>query len=239
MKRSIGSSKQSRPRAVGLLSGGLDSTVSLVLAMRRVDVVCAVTFRYGQRADREEVKAARRIARVLAVPHRVISLPWLARLDAGALVGSATRVPALRTSDLDSARGKEAARAVWVPNRNGLFVNAAACLAEAWDAQIVVGGFNREEAAAFPDNGPEFVRAVNRSLQWSTLNGVRVISYVQGMTKREMVEAGSAVGAPLDAVYSCYAGGIAHCGCCESCQRLKRAFRAAGRWPVIRSRFET
>jgi len=202
-----------------------------------MDVLAAVTFRYGQRASAEEVRAARRIARALGIRHRVISLPWLGRIEGGALTDPDGRIPNVTRADLEKGKTASAARAVWVPNRNGLFINAAACLAEAWDARVVVGGFNREEAGTFPDNGPEFVRAVNRSLRWSTLKGVRVVSYVQKMDKTEMVEAGVRIGAPLKEVYSCYRGEPLHCGRCESCRRLARAFRAAGHWDLIRSRF--
>lgn len=237
MKRSIARDRRPRKRAVALLSGGLDSTVSLTLALAEVDVLSAVTFRYGQRAADEEIRASRRIARALGVPHRVIRLPWLGRLRSGALLDASSKVPRVRDSDLDAGPEASRSRAVWVPNRNGVFLNITASLAEAWGAEVVVGGFNREEARNFPDNGPEFVRAVNRSLKRSTLNGVQVVSYVQEMTKREMVEIGAARGAPLAGIYSCYLGGPTHCGRCESCRRLSRAFRSAGRWPLIRPRF--
>jgi len=237
MRRSTARRSGGAERAVALVSGGLDSTVSLAAAAQRVEVVAAVTVRYGQRAETEEVKAARRIAKALGVRHRVISLPWLGRLGTGALLDPSSTVPTVRASDLTAGRAREASKAVWVPNRNGLLVNVAACLAEAWGAGVVVAGFNREEAAHFPDNGPEFVRAVNRALRWSTSNAIRVVSYVQDMTKREMVETGSRLGAPLDALYSCYVGGPLHCGRCESCVRLAQAFRAAGKWRVLQHRF--
>jgi 7-cyano-7-deazaguanine synthase len=222
---------------VALLSGGLDSTVSTALAARELGVLAAVTFRYGQRAAGEEVRSARRIARALGIRHRVISLPWLGRLGGGALTDPSLAVPAIGKKDLESGRALSAARAVWVPNRNGLFINAAASLAEAWGAAWIVAGFNREEAGAFPDNGSEFVRAVNASLRRSTLSGVRAVSFVQGMDKTAMVEAGLRVGAPLSEIYSCYRGDAMHCGTCESCRRLERAFRAAGCWDIIRPRF--
>jgi len=242
MKRSIGRRSgargRARGRALALLSGGLDSTVSTALALADVDVLAAVTFRYGQRAAAEEVRAARRIAKRLKITHRVISLPWLGHLPGGALTDSSRNLPAVAVSDLKKGRIESAARAVWVPNRNGLFINVAACLAEAWDASFIIGGFNREEADAFPDNGPEFVHAVNESLRTSTLTGVRVVSYVQEMDKTEMVEEGVRIGAPLGEIYSCYRGESDHCGRCESCRRLERAFRSAGCWDRIRPRFK-
>jgi 7-cyano-7-deazaguanine synthase len=222
---------------VGLLSGGLDSIVSLTLAARELDLVAAVTFRYGQKAAAEEVRAAARVARALGIPHRVISLPWLGGTTGGALTDPRMAVPEVREASLDLRAASARARAVWVPNRNALFVNIAASLAEAWGAEVVVAGFNREEAQTFPDNGPAFVRAVNAALRRSTLRRVRVVSYVQRMDKREIVLRGLQVSAPLSHVYSCYRGGRPPCGRCESCKRLRRAFREAGAEEMLRGRF--
>jgi 7-cyano-7-deazaguanine synthase len=124
---------------------------------------------------------------------------------------------------------------VWIPNRNGLLVNAAAAFAESYGCDFVVTGFNREEAADFPDNGAEFVAAVNRGLEFSTRNGVRVMSYTQDLGKREIVALGSELRAPLSLVWSCYDAGQMMCGKCASCRRLKVALDAqpAGKKPVI------
>ena len=119
----------------------------------------------------------------------------------------------------------ETARAVWIPNRNGVFLNIAACFAEALEADLIIAGFNAEEAATFPDNSPPFVRAINRAFAFSTLRRPRVKSYTEKMTKREIVVLGRKLGVPLDLVWSCYRGGAKPCGRCESCARLRRAMR--------------
>jgi len=203
-------------RGVAILSGGLDSTVSLAAAVRRMKVVLALTFDYGQRAAAREREAASRIARRYGIPHRTIRLPWLARITRTALVNRDAPLP---------RRGKSVrtARAVWVPNRNGIFIEIAAAHAESLGARLLITGFNREEAETFPDNSPAYVRAVNRALAFSTANGVRVVSFTAGLDKRGIVRLGRRLGAPLEQVWPCYEGGRRWCGTCESCRRFREA----------------
>jgi 7-cyano-7-deazaguanine synthase len=203
-------------KGVAILSGGLDSTVSLAVAARRMKVALALTFDYGQRAARREREAAARIARRYRVPHRVIELPWLAGLTRTALVNRRARLPRHEMSARSAA-------AVWVPNRNGVFIEIAAAHAESLGATRLVTGFNREEAATFPDNSPAYVRAVNRALGYSTANGVRVVSYTADLDKAGIVRLGRRLGAPLGWIWPCYEGGRTWCGSCESCLRSLRA----------------
>jgi 7-cyano-7-deazaguanine synthase len=203
-------------KGVAILSGGLDSTVSLAVAVRKMSVVLALTFDYGQRAARRERAASARIARRFGVPHRVVSIPWLSALTSTALVNRSAALPR-RTMSLASAK------AVWVPNRNGVFIEIAAAHAESLGAGRLITGFNREEAATFPDNSAAYVKAVNRALTFSTANGVEVVSYTGALDKRGIVRLGRRLGPPLDLIWPCYEGGRTWCGTCESCLRSLRA----------------
>ena len=203
-------------KGVAILSGGLDSTVSLAAAVRKMEVVLALTFDYGQRAARREREASARIARHYRVPHRVIRTPWLAALTGTALVNRQAALPRHEMSE-------RSAKAVWVPNRNGVFIEIAAAHAESAGATRLVTGFNREEAATFPDNSKAYVGAVNRALSYSTANGVRVVSFTIDLDKRAIVRLGRKLGAPLGHIWPCYEGGKAWCGSCESCLRSLRA----------------
>jgi 7-cyano-7-deazaguanine synthase len=219
-------------RAVGLLSGGLDSTVALAMlqARERGSVVLALTLDYGQRAAAREVEASARIAARLGVPHRVLALPFFAELAGGALLDRKLELPRPDVAALD--RGGEALAAsadrVWVPNRNGVFIEIAAAFAESLGADSVVAGFNREEAATFPDNSREYVAAVNGALAFSTRGRVTLASPTAELDKVGIVRAGAACGAPLDLIWPCYEGGPEPCGSCESCQRWRRAAARAG-----------
>jgi 7-cyano-7-deazaguanine synthase len=222
--------------AIVLLSGGLDSAVNLRRAEDEVGVALAVTFDYGQRAAAREGAASALMCQQLGVRHRLISLPWLGEVCATALVNREAEVPEVTAEGLEQTAiaGGETARAVWVPNRNGVFANIGAAFAEGLGAELVVAGFNAEEAATFPDNSREFVAAANRALALSTRTGVRLTSYTQEMTKSEIVRLGREIGAPIPCLWSCYLGGQEHCWGCESCARLERALRSAEAWEWFR-----
>lgn len=203
-------------KAVALLSGGLDSTVAF--AIRARDTVLALTVDYGQRAGRREIASARRTAARYRVPHRVLKMPWL---SGGALVDRSKRLP---SPDLRrSAETKASAAAVWVPNRNGVLLAAAAALAEGLGASRVVVGFNREEAATFPDNSAGFLEAANRALDFSTQSRVRVESPTLWWDKARIVQEARRRKIPLDGLWPCYEGGRTWCRRCESCLRSLRA----------------
>jgi 7-cyano-7-deazaguanine synthase len=187
--------------------------------------VLALTVDYGQRAAERETASARAICARLDVPHERLDLRWLGALGGSALTsGSAMPHPA--NDQLDSLEvTRESAKAVWVPNRNGVLINAAAAIAERRGAERVVVGFNSEEAATFPDNSEAFLEAATAALRFSTANGVRVHCYTAAWDKRRIVAelAGAMPEFPFELVWSCYEGGERACGSCESCKRLARA----------------
>lgn len=216
-------------KSVVLLSGGLDSTVSLAHALRESEVALCLTFDYGQRAAGKEKKAAATLAAYYQVEHLVMELPFLRQITSTALVKSDLDLPEPDRAVLDDLEASNAsAAAVWVPNRNGLFVNIAAAFAESRKCDLVVTGFNREEAGSFPDNSVEFVAAANRALSYSTMNKVKVVSYTQRLDKIEIIRLGIRLGVPFHHIWSCYRGQDKMCGSCESCQRFKRAAELAG-----------
>ena len=147
---------------VVLLSGGLDSTVAAARAVQEGGLDLALTMDYGQIPAESEIDAASGIAGRLGVEHRVVSLPFLGSISGAALHGSRP-LPEPAISELDDhGRSAAAAAAVWVPNRNGLFINVAACFAESLGADRVVVGFNAEEAETFPDNSKDFLHAADQ-----------------------------------------------------------------------------
>ncbi len=204
--------------SVLLLSGGLDSVVAAWAARQSHPAELAITFDYGQRAAAPELEAALRVAAELGVTHRLVKLPWLARLAPAALVDPASELS--RATD----------RSVWVPARNAVFISIAASFAEALECDAIVCGFNAEEAERFPDNSPEFVRRCDAMLELATENAPRVVSPTLALTKREIVELGVQVGAPVHLAWSCYSSGPEHCWECPSCRRLREALEAADYW---------
>jgi len=214
-------------RSVVLLSGGLDSVVNLKRAHDQGEVVLALTFDYGQTSFSSEKRAARECAGRYGIRHLVVELPWFRRLLPAAISGKA----AAGSHDRESLKRRDRLlEEAWVPNRNCVLLAVGAAYAEAAGAECVVAGFNLEEAEVFPDNSVEFVEAMNRVLEISTLSGVKVVAYTQGMTKSETVRLACEIDAPLDLIYSCYRPSAEQvmCGSCQSCLRLRQALDANG-----------
>jgi 7-cyano-7-deazaguanine synthase len=216
-------------KSIVLLSGGLDSAVSLALAIKETDVAFCLTFDYGQRSAKKENDSAAALAAYYSVGLRVAELAFLKDITKTTLVECGREIPDPDPGDLDDVvKSRAAAASVWVPNRNGLFINIAAAFAETYGCKMIISGFNREEAAAFPDNSAEFVCAVNSALSYSTLNRVKLVSYTQELDKTEIVKLGMELKLPFQYIWSCYRGEEKMCGRCESCRRLGRAVKAAG-----------
>lgn len=217
------------PRAVALLSGGLDSAIAVAMALaRNVGVELAVTYDYGQRAATQEIQAAEKISRHFGVPHKVLTLPWLKDVGSCGLF-EGNNLPLLHENELDDvSKTLKSSEAVWVPNRNGVFIEIAASLAEGTGANAILVGFNAEEAQTFPDNSVSYLQAVNRALEFSTRGKIEVLSPTAMLTKAEIVKEALARRMPLELLWSCYDGGAQMCGLCESCLRLIRALKRNG-----------
>jgi 7-cyano-7-deazaguanine synthase len=218
--------ENSRLNSLILLSGGLDSAANLAFAEHFDRPVLALTVDYGQRAAIPEIRAAKKLAEFYQVPHQVLDLKWLGQLGGSALTSNLIDVPNMSSDKLDDLKtATSTAKAVWVPNRNGLLINAAAAIAESMKAQQVIVGFNKEEAATFPDNSSQFLGVITLSLRYSTGNGVKVACYTDMMMKTEIVQAVQNLPKPFpfQHIWSCYHGGEKMCGECESCKRFLRA----------------
>lgn len=205
-------------RAVVLLSGGLDSALNLALARRYRAPAMALTFDYGHRAARAEARAAKKLCSFYEVDWRLVALPWFGDLLPRRLARKSEPLPS-RLSNVE---------AVWVPNRNGVFVAVGAAFAEALGAGTVVAGFNADEAAYFPDNSAAFVKAANRALRYSTAGKVKLVSYTSSLGKGAIVKRSVRTGVPLEYVYPCYGEGPRPCARCASCRRTAAALEEAG-----------
>jgi len=182
----------------------------------------ALFFDYRQHAGEREEAASRGIAERFGLRFRCIELPWLGDLSSSSLIAGKGVPPQVPPGPVDGLEGAPS-RAVWVENRNGVFINIAAAFASSCGCGIVIVGFNREEARAFPDNGEEFLKAVNGALAIGVGSPVRVESPTLFLSKREIVERGLTMDIPWRLIWSCYRGYDRMCGSCESCARLRRA----------------
>ena len=203
-----------RPRSIVLVSGGLDSIVSLACAARERRVESVMFFDYGQRARESERVSSRSAADYYGLPFQDVDVRWLESLAPRGMQASTPGEEAGPLESLDD---------VWIPNRNGVFINIAAAYAERYGCDTIVTGFNREEAEEFPDNSAEYVARSTRALELSTRNQVRVESFTLALDKSDIIRLGLEIKAPLSIVWSCYRSGERMCGRCASCRRLRGA----------------
>lgn len=215
-------------QSVILLSSGLDSTVNFYVALKKTEIKLAITFNYGQQAATKEIERSKELCDLNRIKHVVVELPWLKDLGQSALTKpKTTALPLGKSVSIDNAQVSEkTAKSVWVPNRNGVFLNIAAAYAESIKANMVIPGFNAEEAVTFPDNSYDYVRAVRKAFVFSTANHVDVQCFTINKTKNEIVKLGHSMEIPFSRMWVCYQNGENWCGQCESCQRAIRAFRA-------------
>ena len=214
-------------KAISVLSGGLDCCVA-TSAFAKDWEIHAITFNYGQKAFRRELQAAKEICEKMNWSHEVIDLPWLAKISTSSL-NTSEDIPEVNVEDLDDLKkSSKTASSVWVPARNMVFTSIAVSYAESINAEAIIVGWDKEEAATFPDNSKEFLNTFNELIDVGSPENIKIEAPAIDLTKEEIVKLGIEVGAPRELSYSCYKGEDKHCGGCESCMRRKRAVKQLG-----------
>lgn len=216
--------------AVLLLSGGLDSTTMLALAVQQGFDVHAMTFRYGQRHS-SEIDAARRVAQQYGVKdHVVVDIDL--RTFGGSALTADIAVPKDRTSDAIS----HGIPITYVPARNTIFLSFCLAWAEVLGATDIFIGVNALDYSGYPDCRPEYVAAFQTMANLATRGGVegstpiRIQTPLLQLSKREIVELGLSLGVDYSMTLSCYdpsPEGVA-CGHCDACQLRLKGFSEAG-----------
>ena len=213
-------------KAIAVLSGGLDCTVASSVYAKDYDIH-AITFNYGQKAFKQELNASKKICEKMGFSHSVINLDWLAKISNSSL-NTSRNIPEVEFNDLDDLeKSSETASSVWVPARNTVFTSIAASYAESIGAEIIIVGWDKEEANTFPDNSKEYLKNFNKLLKIGSPINIEIKAPAIDLDKHEIVKLGSKVNAPIELSYSCYKGNDVHCGVCESCMRRKRGFKKA------------
>jgi 7-cyano-7-deazaguanine synthase len=213
-------------KAIAVLSGGLDCTVASSVYAKDYDIH-AITFNYGQKAFKQELKASKEICEKMGFSHTVIDLDWLAKISTSSL-NTSEDIPEVDINDLDDLeKSSKTASSVWVPARNTVFTAIAASYAESIGAEIIIVGWDKEEANTFPDNSKEFLESFNKLFKVGSPIDIEIKAPAIDLDKYEIVKLGADVNAPMELSYSCYKGSDNHCGVCESCMRRKRGFEKA------------
>lgn len=213
-------------KAVVLLSGGLDSTTVLAMAQKRGYEVCGITFRYGQRHQRE-VDAATRIAKQMGVARHVVC-----DLDLRQFGGSAL------TDDIDVPTAESVDQigdgipVTYVPARNTVFLSCSLAWAETLGTGDIFVGVNALDYSGYPDCRPAYIEAFERMANLATKGAVEgtcpvtIHAPLIDMTKAEIIRAGIELGVDYGLTTSCYApvNNALACGKCDACLLRLRGF---------------
>jgi 7-cyano-7-deazaguanine synthase len=216
-----------QPKAIVLLSGGLDSATCLLIAREEGFEVFALSFDYGQRHRVELERAKALAARYGASDHRILRLDLPAR-GSSALTNPETAVPR-------DSLGSEPIPVTYVPARNTLFLSHAIAWAEVIEAADVFIGANALDYSGYPDCRPEFLEAFERTANLGTKAGVegrrfRIRAPLLSMTKAEIIALAARLGLDFNLTVSCYDPSESGrpCGHCDSCLLRSRGFQEAG-----------
>lgn len=227
-----------KPKAVVLLSGGMDSCVTAAIA-RQTYRLALLHASYGQRTEARERRAFEEIADFYGVDERLV-----VRFDAFAQIGgSALTDRSIAVPESGAALAPHAAIPVtYVPFRNAHFLSAAVSWAEVIGARAIFIGAVAEDSSGYPDCRPEYYRAFAALIREGTRPETRIeiVTPVIALRKSEIVQRGRELGAPLDRTWSCYQCEDEACGTCDSCRLRLRAFAETGASDPIayRSRVE-
>ena len=218
------------PKAVVLLSGGLDSTVTLADSLRSGNETIALSFRYGQKHMRE-LDSAKAVALHYGIEHIIVDVD----------------LSSFRSSLTDDSKEIEKDRKAigsgipdtYVPARNMIMLSVAAGLCESVDAEMIYIGANVIDYSGYPDCRKEFFDSFEAMISKGTKAGVeghpiRIVAPILNMTKAQIIKYGKEMNAPLYLTWSCYSGGERPCGHCDSCLIRKKGFADAGYEDVMR-----
>lgn len=223
--------------AVILLSGGLDSATVAAIAKQRGFQLYALSFRYGQRHERE-IESAKKLAAFLGAKQHLTMEFDLRSIGGGSALTDELAVPKGRTA----AAMRQGIPITYVPARNTIFLSFGLALAEAIEATDIFFGANQLDYSGYPDCREEYIQAFETMANLATKAGVegkdriKIQTPLIRMTKAEIIRTGLELGLDYALTWSCYdpsPEGRA-CGLCDSCQIRLAGFKAAGLTDPIR-----
>ena len=211
------------PKAVVLVSGGMDSCVTAAMATENYDMAF-LHINYGQRTEKRELQAFNQIADHYQVSERlVVDISYLAEIGGSSLTD--------RSIDVSKAEpdSKEIPTS-YVPFRNANILAIATSWAEVIDAQKIYIGAVEEDSSGYPDCRENFFQSFNQVIEQGTKpgNSIEIIIPLIHMKKSEIILKGYELGAPFGLTWSCYSNEDRACGECDSCALRLRGFRQAG-----------
>ena len=216
-------------RAVILLSGGMDSATAAAIAKRQGFALHALSFRYGQRHERE-IEAAKKVAAFLGAKAHLV-MEFDLRAIGGSALTDRIEVPKGRTSTEMS----QGVPVTYVPARNTIFLSFGLALAERVEAEDIFFGANQLDYSGYPDCREEYIHAFERLANLATKAGVEGKSKLKihtpliHMSKAQIITKGIELGVDYSLTWSCYdpQPDERACGRCDSCQLRLKGFKEA------------
>jgi 7-cyano-7-deazaguanine synthase len=203
-------------KVVVILSGGPDSVTLAYKAKSEGHKVYAITFNYGQIAQKE-IECAKTIAEKFGIEQKIVDLSSLNNV-----FGSTT---ALIDENIPMPTKFEPS--VIVPFRNAIFLSVAVAYADAVGASKVLYGAHGSDAPFYPDCRKEFFEAFQTAAQKGTESEIEIDAPFHSLKKSEIIKLGANLGVPYEITWSCYLNNERQCGACESCRNRKKAFKEA------------
>ncbi len=207
-------------KGVILLSGGIDSAVTLYLAKHQGYQLTALIFDYNQR-HRKEIKCAKRVANLNKVKHYLIKcdLSWVK----SSLTNKTIKIGS------EAKLGYKKIPFTYVSGRNIIFLSYAASFAESIKAKAIFIGAHVHDYSGYPDCRAEFLDSFQEALNLGMKNKrMRIIAPLINKDKKGIIKSGLKLGVPFEYTWSCYQGKKIPCGKCDSCRFRARAFYQLG-----------
>lgn len=218
-------------RAIVLLSGGMDSCVTMACAINDGHQVFALHVNYGQRTQDRELQSFNEICDAYGVDKRlVVDISHLAAIGGSSLTDRTIDVAPSALDQTGVAHNSGAVPTTYVPFRNANILAIATSWAEVVKAEALYIGAVEEDSSGYPDCREVFFRAFEDVINTGTKpdTRIRIVTPLVHLRKSEIVQLGTQLGAPLLSTWSCYTNQDVACGVCDSCALRLRGFEEAG-----------
>ncbi|UCM99170.1 7-cyano-7-deazaguanine synthase QueC [Sulfurimonas sp. SWIR-19] len=210
-------------KAVCIMSGGMDSTLSTYMMKNQGYEVIAVHFNYDQRTQAKELECFENICESLHVKQKyILDLDFFKQLGASALTDTNIEVP--------TGGVEEGVPVTYVPFRNGIFLSMAAAIAEKEGAEVISIGVVEEDSSGYPDCREEYIQAMQKAINLGTKDDTKIEIKMPlvHLKKSQIVQEALHLDVPLELTWSCYKNEDKACGVCDSCILRLNGFKKAG-----------
>ena len=205
--------------AIIVLSGGMDS-VTLLNEYKDI-IALAVTFNYGSNHNKREIEYAKLHCQRLGIKHIIIPLDFMHTYFKSSLLEGADAIPEGHYADSNM-------KSTVVPFRNGIMLAIACGIAESNKLTRVLIANHSGDHTIYPDCRQQFIDAMSAAMTNGTYEGVHIFAPYTNITKANIAQRGARIGINYAETYSCYKGGVNHCGKCGTCIERREALAEAG-----------